>query len=72
MVRLVVSDNGGGIDAAILPRLFEPFMTSKGPDRGTGLGLPICRGLRKSMGGDIAAHNDASGAVFTLTLPAAP
>jgi C4-dicarboxylate-specific signal transduction histidine kinase len=71
MVRVTVADTGGGIPAEILPRIFEPFVTTKGPDRGTGLGLSICHGLITAMGGSIEAHNDAAGAVFVLTLAAA-
>lgn len=71
MVRITVADTGGGIPAEILPRLFEPFVTTKGPDKGTGLGLSLCHGLVTEMGGTIEAHNDAAGAVFVLTLAAA-
>ena len=71
MVRITVADTGGGIPAEILPRVFEPFVTTKGPDKGTGLGLSICYGLVTAMGGTIEAHNDAAGAVFVLTLAAA-
>lgn len=70
-IRLIVADTGGGIEPEMLSRLFEPFVTSKGPDKGTGLGLSICHGLVKGMGGSIEAHNDADGAVFTITLPRA-
>ena len=52
--------------------MFEPFVTTKGPDRGTGLGLSICFGLVKAMGGTIGVANGPEGAVFTITLPAAP
>lgn len=71
MVRITVADTGGGIPAEILPRLFEPFVTTKGPDKGTGLGLSICHGLVTGMGGTIEARNDATGAVFVLTLASA-
>jgi signal transduction histidine kinase len=71
MVRITVADTGGGIPAEILPRLFEPFVTTKGPDKGTGLGLSLCHGLVTEMGGTIEAHNDVAGAVFVLTLAAA-
>lgn len=71
MVRITVADTGGGIPAEIVPRLFEPFVTTKGPDKGTGLGLSLCHGLVTEMGGTIEAHNDAAGAVFVLTLAAA-
>jgi len=71
-VRLTVADTGGGIPAALLDRVFEPFLTTKGPDRGTGLGLSICFGRVAAMGGSITAANGAAGAVFTLDLPAVP
>ena len=67
-VRLTVSDNGGGIAPEVMGRLFEPFVTTKSPDHGTGLGLSLCHGLITSMGGTITARNDAHGAVFTITL----
>ena len=44
MVRIVIDDHGAGISPDILPRIFEPFFTTKG-DRGTGLGLGICRSI---------------------------
>ena len=71
MVRLTVADTGGGIPAAILPRLFEPFVSTKDADQGTGLGLSICHGLVKAMGGGIEARNGPEGAVFTILLPRA-
>lgn len=72
MVRLTVADTGGGIAPAIMPHIFEPFVTTKGPDVGTGLGLSICHGLVRAMNGTLEARNDTDGAVFTVTLPAAP
>ena len=73
MVLLSVADSGGGVaPEAVLPRLFEPFVSTKGSERGTGLGLSICHGLVTAMGGTIAAANDAEGAVFRLALPVAP
>ncbi len=70
-IALTVADNGGGIPSEVLPRLFEPFVTTKGPDTGTGLGLSICHGLVTSMGGTIEAANGSEGAVFTITLSSA-
>jgi signal transduction histidine kinase len=72
MVGLSVSDTGGGLPPPVIARLFEPFVSTKGPDQGTGLGLSICHGLVTSMGGTMAAANDGTGAAFTLRLPAAP
>ena len=70
-VLLTVADTGGGIAPEIMPRLFEPFVTTKGADAGTGLGLSICRDLITGMDGIIEAHNSEEGAVFTIALPAA-
>jgi signal transduction histidine kinase len=72
MVRLTIADTGGGIAPEVMARLFEPFVTTKGPDQGTGLGLSICHGLVTRMGGTIEACNVPGGTVFTLTLPAEP
>jgi two-component system C4-dicarboxylate transport sensor histidine kinase DctB len=68
-VKLTVADTGGGIDAALLPRLFEPFATTKGPDRGRGLGLATAHGLVRSMDGTLCGANGVQGAIFTLTMP---
>jgi PAS domain S-box-containing protein len=68
--RITVSDDGPGIPAAILPRLFRSFVTTKSQEQGTGLGLRICHRLVEEMGGSIAAANrSGSGAEFTILLP---
>ncbi|WP_431272660.1 ATP-binding protein [Dankookia sp. P2] len=54
-----------------MPRLFEPFVSTKDADQGTGLGLSICHGLVKAMGGGIEVRNGPEGAVFTVLLPRA-
>ncbi|SCB50599.1 His Kinase A (phospho-acceptor) domain-containing protein [Rhizobium miluonense] len=63
---IAISDNGPGIDPALLDRIFEPFFTTK-PD-GMGLGLPLCVRLIEKMDGTIEARNDG-GACFTIRLP---
>ena len=69
-VKLQVADNGAGIDPAIVPRLFQPFATTKASS-GSGLGLSICRGIVENHGGSIeAASPGGSGARFTVALPA--
>ncbi len=70
-VHLTLADTGGGIAPEVMGRLFEPFVTTKGPDTGTGLGLSLTCSLIKGMGGTIEAHNDTDGAVFVITLPSA-
>jgi len=74
IVRLQIIDEGEGIPAADLDRIFDKFYRIHAADRrraGTGLGLAICRGFVEAMGGSITAGNraDGPGAVFTLILP---
>lgn len=71
-VLITIADNAGGIPDSVMARLFQPFVTTKGEDHGTGLGLSLCRGLVQHMGGTIAASNEGGGAVFRIRLPAAP
>jgi len=66
-VVLEVRDSGPGIAAAVLPRLFEPFYTTKAS--GTGLGLALSAGIVQEMGGRIIARNGERGAVFQVALP---
>jgi C4-dicarboxylate-specific signal transduction histidine kinase len=67
-----VADRGPGIPPEHLPRVFEPFFSTKVPGRGTGLGLAVCHGIVSSFGGEIDAGNAAGGgALITLRLPAA-
>jgi two-component system NtrC family sensor kinase len=69
-VRVVIQDDGHGIDAAILPHIFEPFFTTKETGKGTGLGLSITYGLVKKLGGDITVRSHVGqGTAFTITLP---
>jgi signal transduction histidine kinase len=67
-VVVLVEDDGSGIPAAVLPRLFEPFFTTAAPGEGSGLGLALCHATMQRFGGGIAARNreDAPGAVFEL------
>ncbi len=65
-----IRDTGPGIPEEYLPKIFEPFVTSKAD--GSGLGLAICKGIIDWHRGTIAAANcpDMSGTTFTLRLPA--
>lgn len=68
-VHVVVSDSGRGIPADILPTIFDPFVTTKGPG-GTGLGLSISYGIVREHGGQITVASTAgAGTTFTVELP---
>ncbi|MFQ5828609.1 MAG: sensor histidine kinase [Candidatus Methylomirabilia bacterium] len=70
-VIVEVRDTGPGIPAAALPRLFEPFYTTKG--NGTGLGLSISSGIVRDLGGELTAENaPGGGALFRASFPALP
>lgn len=72
MLVLRVADNGPGIPAAILKRIFQPFFTTKAEGKGTGLGLSLCVTQVKELGGGItAANRPQGGAEFTVRLPVA-
>ena len=67
-IKFILKDNGPGIAREQLPRIFEPFYTTK--QAGTGLGLAVVDSVIKAHGGMIHCHSKpGQGAVFTLTLP---
>ena len=70
-VVVEISDNGPGIAAEILPRIFESFFTTKPRGMGTGLGLPISLGIVRALGGEIIVDSrPGEGATFRVRLPA--
>jgi two-component system, NtrC family, sensor kinase len=69
-IRIIVRDDGTGIPPEILPRLFEPFLTTKETGRGVGLGLAISRSILERHSGSIEVQSELGrGTTFTLTLP---
>jgi signal transduction histidine kinase len=71
-VDLWVADNGGGIDEQILPRVFDPFYTTKTAGKGTGIGLSIARTIVERHHGKIEVENrPGDGVTFRVILPAA-
>ena len=72
VVELFVRDSGPGIPTELLQQVFEPFVTTKDPGRGTGLGLAVCSRLVESMGGDVSAASElGKGTAISFRLPAA-
>ena len=57
-VMLAVTDTGEGIDPLLLPTVFEPFVTSKSADQGTGLGLSMVFGFAKQSGGTARVYSE--------------
>jgi hypothetical protein len=68
-VQISIADTGPGIPADLQEKIFTPFFTTK--NRGTGLGLPICKQLVKQNNGRINMRSSAEGTVFTLLFPVA-
>ena len=68
LVRIVIDDHGDGISPDILPRIFEPFFTTKG-DRGTGLGLGICRSIVAQHEGQLIVESPVPGPRRAATGP---
>jgi len=69
--QIIVSfkDNGKGISAEDLPRIFDPFFSTK--ENGYGLGLSICHGILHELGGNIeVSSTENEGSIFTVSLPA--
>jgi PAS domain S-box-containing protein len=71
-VRLSVSDNGIGMSPDVQSQLFTPFFTTKGPNKGTGLGLATVHGIVHQAEGCIAVESaPGRGSTFTIYLPRA-
>ena len=73
LVKLSVADNGPGMPSEILPKIFEPYFTTKGPKKGTGLGLNIVQRLIKEAKGALHLHTEVGkGTTFTIYLRGSP
>ena len=64
---VTITDNAGGIPTEILDRIFEPYFTTKPPDKGTGIGLFMSKTIiEKNMGGRLTVRNTGEGAEFRI------
>jgi len=69
-IQVIVSDSGCGIPPEILPRIFDPFLTTKPIGEGTGLGLSVTRSIIKDHKGEITCKSEVGvGTEFILLLP---
>ncbi len=70
IVAVQVQDTGGGIPEALLPKIFDPYVTTKGTSSGTGLGLYMAKSIvENEMKGLLSAENTDVGSLFTIQLP---
>ncbi len=70
-VKLIIEDNGEGMEKKIIERIFEPFFTTKKPGQGTGLGLPMTYNIVKKYKGWIDVFSEPDkGTKFSIYLPA--
>lgn len=64
---VTVADNAGGIAPEVIDRIFDPYFTTRGPDKGTGIGLYLSKTIiEKNLGGRLTAANVAGGATFRI------
>ena len=64
---LTIADNAGGVPAEIVDKIFDPYFTTKGPDKGTGIGLFMSKTIvEKNMNGSLTVRNTKEGAEFRI------
>lgn len=71
-IRIEIADSGAGVSDDVISRGFEPFVTTKPPGRGTGLGLFVCAGILKALGGSLSlSRRPEGGTSAVVVLPTA-
>ncbi len=69
-ISLKITDNAGGIPQTVLPKIFDPYFSTKSKTQGTGIGLYMSKTIiEKHFEGKLEAKNEGEWAVFTITLP---
>ena len=68
-VVLAVADHGPGISAEVVDRMYQPFVTTKTDQGGTGLGLAMVRSLVADLGGEVTFETSSEGTLFRVILP---
>lgn len=70
MAEIKVKDNGNGIQASVMEKIFQPFFTTKPSGQGTGLGLSLSYDIVKAHGGELKVETkEDEGAAFVILLP---
>lgn len=69
-IQIDISDNGGGIPLEILPRIFDPYFSTKAEGKGSGIGLYMSKMIiEEHMGGSLSVQNSDTGACFSILFP---
>jgi signal transduction histidine kinase/ActR/RegA family two-component response regulator len=71
-VEILIKDTGTGMEPEVMDRIFEPFYTTRGPGKGTGMGLAVVYGIVKSLHGAVTVESEPGvGSTFRIVLPRA-